>query len=282
MRLLPGRLRIFGSALWVFGFLHSVSPAWARLDVSFLAVGQGDSEFLVLPDGQTVLIDGGPSSSSLVSFLTSSGITAIDHVVLSHPHADHYRGLNWVFDNLTVRNFYDNRAAPAVAGEFREAEIQLFRAKVAAKQGCEIHYPVIGSELDWGAGVRVTVLNGCNEPASAMRVTNPNDCSLVLRVEHESRAVMFQGDAEKATISRMISRFGDALQSDVLKVGHHGSANATTAAWLQRVMPSEAFIEVGKNSYGHPTPTALDLLAASGATVWRTDLNGTGHIRLGN
>jgi len=80
------------------------------LNAYFVNVGQGDAEYIELPNGHNVLIDGGPNPTApLAEFLTQHGITKIDHVVLTHPHSDHYTGLVYVFDNFQVANFYDTR-----------------------------------------------------------------------------------------------------------------------------------------------------------------------------
>ena len=90
--------------------------SWRRdLKAYFISVGQGDSEYIELPNGKNVLIDGGPRDSSgadepsIAQFLTRRGITKIDYVVLTHPHSDHYNGLRYVFDHMRVKHFYDTR-----------------------------------------------------------------------------------------------------------------------------------------------------------------------------
>ena len=77
----------------------------------FISVGQGDSEYIELPNGKNVLIDGGPNSAGVSAFLKSKNVSTIDYLVLTHPHADHFSGLAYVFDNLQVNNFYDTMLA---------------------------------------------------------------------------------------------------------------------------------------------------------------------------
>jgi PPOX class probable F420-dependent enzyme len=89
-------------------------------------------------------------------------------------------------------------------------------------------------------------------------------------------SVLLTGDATAASESSMLADPSLVLDADVLKVGHHGSSASTTDAFLDTVTPSDAVISVGANNpYGHPTQATLDRLAAHGATVYRTDLNGT-------
>jgi len=79
-----------------------------------------------------------------------------------------------------------------------------------------------------------------------------------------------------------VSEYGNELQADILKVGHHGSAHSSSAPFLEKVQPKTAYIEVGQNSYGHPTQSALSRLQDAGAKVYRTDQDGTQEIALGN
>jgi len=73
----------------------------------------------------------------------------------------------------------------------------------------------------------------------------------------------------------MVAAFGPELRSDVLKVGHHGSAHSSSALFLEAVQPRRAYIEVGHNNYGHPTQNALSRLLKAGAKIFRTDLDGS-------
>lgn len=238
--------------------------------VYFVSVGQGDSIYLELPGGQNALIDGGPSGSAsgpLAKFLGAKGVTHIDHVVLTHPHSDHYNGLDYVFSNISVGTFYDTRMdnTGATADE-------AIRAKAAAHNIPAV-YPAEGDTLPWG-GATVKVLHSCDKPVQGSG-QDINDCSIVLRASYQNMSFMLTGDAGTATEAVMVAHFGAALKSDVLKVGHHGSRYSTSDAFLRAVAPSTAFIEVGKNNYGHPTKTTLDRLVAFGAKIFRTDIDGT-------
>jgi beta-lactamase superfamily II metal-dependent hydrolase len=243
-------------------------------NVFFINVGQGDSQYLELPNGQNVLIDGGPSKARIQAFLQSKGVTRIDHVVLTHPHADHYKGLNYVFDALQVSNFYDTKIDNSGA----QGDDDL-RAKAAAEPGCALHYPRPGDTLDWGEGVSAKVLNSCPDPvASGSGLdggTEINNCSIAIRVSAEGRSVLFAGDAQSQAESAMVSRFGDELKSDILKVPHHGSAESSSQAFLGAVKPARAVLSVGKNGYGLPTDAALSRYRDSGITLLRTDVDGT-------
>lgn len=259
----------------------SVKGTDGALKVFFVDVGQGDAEYIELPNGQTVLIDGGPANKEggpadtshpvndppLAHFLLQKGIKKIDHVVLTHPHADHYVGLKYVFSRLPVGNFYDTRKDNPGVGEVR--------ALAAKVPGIKTWYPAPGDYLDWGPGVQAKVFNSCPDAAASVPVS-PNNCSIVVKLTYQNASFLFTGDMEAAAEAQVLPKYGAELKADVLKVGHHGSRGASSEPFLRAVSPSLAYIEVGiNNSYGHPRPEALARLQAVGARIYRTDLEGT-------
>jgi len=103
-----------------------------------------------------------------------------------------------------------------------------------------------------------------------------NEDSVVVKVTCGTVDVLLTGDATSDSEASMISDALTQLDSEVLKVGHHGSSTSTSAPFLAAVMPEDAVISVGAgNTYGHPAEATLDRLAAAGANVYRTDLDGT-------
>ena len=240
-------------------------------NVYFLSVGQGDSIYMELPGGQNALIDGGPSDSAsgaLAAFLSVKNITKIDHVVLTHPHADHYKGLLYVFSAITVGNFYDTRMEnDSASGD------NTLRAMVLARE-VPTFYPSPGDQLAWG-GAAVKVFNSCPEPVHSSKGDVVNNCSIVLKLAYQNSSILFTGDMQDEVEAVLVARFGAELKADVLKVGHHGSQYSTSGPFLKAVSPERAYIEVGRNNYGHPTQPALSRLLAAGARIFRTDLDGT-------
>jgi competence protein ComEC len=243
------------------------------LNVYFLSVGQGDAVYLELPGGRNALIDGGPSrtaSSPLAKFLAEKKVAAIDHVVLTHPHSDHYNGLQYVFSALPVHNFYDTRVDnKGATGD------DTVRAK-AAELGINTVYPSPGDNLDWSApGVEIKVFNACDKAFASSTSETLNNCSIMFKLTYRGSSILFTGDTEGETEQLLAGKYGEELKADVLKVGHHGSKYSSSDLFLGAVKPAKAYIEVGKNNYGHPTQEALGRLLNSGANVFRTDLDGT-------
>ncbi len=257
---------------------YTVYSAGPGLNVYFLNVGQGDAIYLELPGGKNALIDGGPSRAAtggLAGFLAEKKVSHIDNVVLTHPHSDHYNGLQYVFSNLTVGSFYDTRLDNTGAqGD------ETIRTQIAAL-GVNTVYPAAGDNLNWSApGVDIKVFNSCDKPIASKKSDTINNCSIVLRLSYGGSSVLFTGDLQNDAELLLAEKYGSALKSDVLKVGHHGSKYSSTTAFLAAVKPARAYIEVGKNNYGHPTQDALGRLLAAGAKIFRTDLDGTLQVSM--
>ena len=242
------------------------------LNAYFINVGQGDSEYIELPNGKNVLIDGGPNPTTpLEQFLSQHHVAKIDYVVLTHPHLDHYSGLEYVFSHLQVSNFYDTREDNTGA-----ATIKSLRAKINA-MGVNVLYPAAGDTLNWDPGeVQVKVLNGCPTPGATNSGPVLNDCSIVIKVTYRNTSILYTGDMQADVEATLVSTYGSQLQADVLKVGHHGSKTASSVAFLNMVRPKTAYIEVGAgNTFGFPAQITLSNLQALGTAVYRTDLSGT-------
>lgn len=255
--------------------LLASSNLWAQLNVYFVNVGQGDATYIELPSGGNVLIDGGPDSKPIYEFLKAKGVNKIDHVLLTHPHSDHYTGLQKVFAAFDVKNFYDSKLDNLSAtGD------NTLRELAASEPGCLTHYPESGSMLNWDRNVIVKVLNSCPEPVQSKDEHVINNCSIVLRLYYNGNGLLFMGDAEASIENALTRIFKSGLNSSVLKVSHHGSRYSSDKHFLERVQPKNAFISAGlNNSYGHPHKEVLDRLQAVGANIFLTT-NGTQFVTI--
>lgn len=240
------------------------------LTVHFLDVGQGDAALLRTPAGRWILIDGGPRTPQgdagrrvVVPFLRRQGASRVSLVVASHAHADHVGGLPAVLDAFAVDAVFDpgEPLGEPPYLDFLAATEAAGARWVAARAGDRL-------ELD---GVRLTVLSP--DSAWAAVTTDPNEESLVVLVEYGTERLLFTGDAGLPVEARLAGRIGRVA---LLKVGHHGSAGATSERWLAELSPGEAVISVGaRNRYGHPARVVLARLAEHGIRVHRTDREGT-------
>jgi Predicted hydrolase (metallo-beta-lactamase superfamily) len=235
------------------------------LKVHFINVGQGDSILIQTPEGNTMLIDGGPKSSesSLVSYLQGQGVSKINLIVSTHPHEDHIGGLVSVINNFEVGNIIDSGVAQTT---------QTYKNYLSAIQSKNINFInwSVGQKFDFGKDVSFIILGPITKSSSDL-----NNSSIVIKLTYKNTTFLFAGDAQSTEEGNIISN-GANLDSDVLKVGHHGSESSSSIKFLNAVSPAIAVISCGKgNSYGHPHDITLKKLAAIGATTYRTDLTGT-------
>lgn len=240
--------------------------ASAELEAHFLNVGQGDCA-VVTCDGTAMVIDGGPKESAgmVYNYIRETlGIRHLDFVVSTHPHTDHAYGLSAVLNAAPA----DLLLTPVTEWDSKPFEYVM---RYAARQGTPVAVPAEGDVFALGSA-RVTVLH-CRPDFSESE--RENDMSIVLRIDYGQTAFLFTGDAEDWSEYMMLDA-GVNLKADVLKVSHHGSCKANTAAFLAAVQPAYAVISAGRgNDFGHPHGSVLRRLAASGARVLRTDQLGT-------
>lgn len=236
-----------------------------KLHAWFLDVGQGDSALLVTPSGRQILIDGGPDLSALeaigkrMSFFDRS----IDLLVLSHPNLDHLASFPEVLRRYRIGAVLMTRS-PYELARYKEflTELELRRIPVLLADPAR--------DLDLGDGVLLDVVWPDASSLAAHPVRDANNASIVLRVLHRDRAILFTGDMEEEE-ERTVLASGADLDADVLKVAHHGSKSSTSTGFLLAVTPNLAIISVGDgNRYGHPHPAILERLRHFGVTVKTT------------
>jgi competence protein ComEC len=238
-----------------------------NLVVSVIDVGQGDA-ILIRTPGQVTLIDSGdvPARDKLVAYIRKQGITAIDTLVITHPHADHLGGAVTILDNFTVRRIYDSGQVTTSA---------LYRQYLAAAKKKNIPFALLagGQEVDIGGGT-LKILNPPTTPFGGEAGVNNN--SIVARLVYGNFAMLLAGDAEQDAEAAMVKKYGANLKSQVLKSGHHGSRTSSSPAFLKAVAPEAAIISVGAgNEYHHPHPSVLKRYGDNKYKIYRTDIDGT-------
>ena len=240
----------------------------AVLQVSILDVGQGDAILIESPTGTQVLIDGGRDRSVLRRLGREMPLfdRTIDLVIATHPDADHIGGLPGVFDRYRVSYFMDG----TVEGDTSQSAALAYA--VEEEDGMALVEAVRGTRLDLGGGAYLDILY----PDRDAPGLETNTGSVIARLTYGETSFMLTGDAPSGVEDWLVALDGEALESTVLKAGHHGSKTSTSDAWLAAVDPTYVAISAGKdNSYGHPAPEVLERIRISGARTVSTIEDGT-------
>lgn len=235
--------------------------------VVFLNVGQGDA--ILIQQGRTqILVDSGKDGRQLLSELgryVPFWDRHIDIIIPTHPDTDHIGGFPALVKNYSVGNILwtgtesDTETFALFQKTFSEALPPERWTKIAK-----------GSELSLPLGGKISVLYPINSFSGRAEDEDTNATSVVLHFVYGQSSFLLTGDL--ANEERFIEPIPDVT---VLKAAHHGSKFSTGNAFLQEVKPEEVVISVGKNNYGHPTKEVLERVFNAGATVLRTDQEGS-------
>jgi len=237
-----------------------------NLAVHFIDVGQGDSALIIAPE-RTVLIDGGDNGQgpNVLRYLAEQGVSEIDIMIVSHPHADHIGGLIDVVNALPVGEVIMPELSEEVTPTTRTYENFL---TALLENDLSITVAVPGQMHYLGGGARLSIL------APLREYTSVNDSGVVARLEFGETSFLFTGDIERAAENDLAIRGG--IRSNVLSVSHHGSRTSTTQIFLDAVAPNIAVISCGlDNSYGHPHRYVIQRLEEAGVHILRTDFDGS-------
>lgn len=234
----------------------------SQLDIYYINVGQADA-CLLQYEKHFMLIDAGNNKDEafMVDFLKDKGVTALDCVVGTHPHADHIGGLDAVIENFEVKKIYMPKAA-ADTKTFQDVITQI------ENKGLFVESPEAGSEILFDT-IPIQVL------APVKQYKNMNDNSIVLKLNYHNVSFLFTGDIEaQAELDILQERYD--VSATGLKVAHHGSDTSSTENFIDAVNPIYAVISVGQNNkYRHPSEIVLNRLHKRGIDVYRTDQAGT-------
>lgn len=268
MMLVWAGMALFVSSLAGALMLHASNTAAQNLEFTALDVGQGDAILLRTPSGDNILIDGGPDRSVLsrIGAHIPFWDRTLDLVILTHPHADHVAGLVDVLKRMPVQRVMGTGVVHTTP-EYAE-----FLDSVKAK-GVKLEEAQAGTVERFG-DVVLTYLAPTHSLAGE-RVDELNNTSIVVMVQYGKSRFLLTGDAQ-VPVEEELRAQGVDLTADVLKVGHHGSKDATSDAFLEAVHPRWAVISVGEgNRYGHPSARTLARLQRHGVDVLRTDESGS-------
>ncbi len=247
-------------------------PSTQKLKITMLDVGQGDAVHIKTPAGKNLLVDTGrwtPMGNSgervLLPYLEYKNIDKLDAVILSHPHADHIGGLPVLMEEVEIEKIYhsdypyDSRLYETYTSMAEELNIPLHN--VGAGEMLEVDpallFFVTGPRLDRAPD------------------RNPNNHSLTFRLQYGETSYLFTGDAEREQEAELVEMYGDFLNTDFLKVGHHGSRTSSTTEFVETVQPEISAASLAfRNRFGHPGREAVENLYLVRATNYFTSLDG--------
>lgn len=235
-----------------------------ELELIFLDVGQGDSTLIKTPDGQTVLIDGGPDNKVLQGLGKNLPFykRKIDFMILSHYHFDHITGLIEIIRRYRVKTLIYSGNAP-------DSLLILELLKVASQYKVELKTLSGQADLSLGPDCGLSLLN----PVILGIKEDPNN-SLVSRLSCANQQVLFAGD-NGTEVEKVLLESGWPLKADVFKASHHGADTSNSAEFLEKVAPYLIVISVGAdNRFGHPGSFFLERAMTLNIPVKRTDNEG--------
>lgn len=265
-RLFALTLILFVANLFVWPVIFTAGRG--VLTLAFLDIGQGDAIYIEAPNGNQVLLDAGPGRQVLRALgrVMPFYDRSLDLLIATHPDADHIGGFPAVIESFAIGAVMEPGVSSGTATD------QAFRAAVSREA-----IPTIlarrGQRVNLGRGAVLEILFPDHPPTADWET---NSTSIVARLVYGEQEFLLTGDSPIKIEKYLLALDGRRLQSDLLKVGHHGSRTSTVLEYAAAVEPRYAVISAGSNNrYGHPHQEVLDILAKVGAVILRTDKEGT-------
>lgn len=249
-----------------FGFQEPTIPE-GELCMTVLDVGNADC--ILLQSGEhSALIDAGENDDAeeILQALRLRNIKRLDYVIATHADADHIGSMDEVVRDVEIGSFL----SPSSVWENRE-DTRACRELLTALEECRVETATAKYGTACAIGeATLTVISGWH----GREYEDDNDSSVICRVTFGEHIFLLMADVS-AAVERQLVKDGIAVDADVIKVSHHGSASSSDPTFIEEVSPEYAVITCGAgNSYGHPHERTLDTLEECGATVYRSDVNG--------
>jgi competence protein ComEC len=261
-----------------------------QLHIGTIDVGQGDATLIVSPDGKSLLVDVNQSNAAKIASYIQSvlGTKTVDYILLTHYHADHMGDyVNLLKNNgVTVRTATYDRGGSRT--EYNSTLYQTYYDYVTNTAN-NAHRTTIkeGSTINMGSSMSIKIVSAgdvATGTASGIKVTDENDNSIALKVKYNQLDYFVAGDLSGVSngtytdIETTVAPKVGALE--VYRVDHHGASYSSNQYFVDTMKPLQSIISVGQNSYGHPTATVVNRVAAYGK-VFQTE-TGTGAVKDGN
>ena len=267
---------IITGCILLISFISSLPDG--KLHIVACNVGQGDAVYIRFPDGRDMLVDGGPNDLVLQCLGRHMPFwdRQISMVVNTHPQNDHLKGLISVLNRYKVEYVVRSRvfSASDVYAQFTDAIKTHQVPERFVTRGERISIGPASLSVIWPSETQIARMQPATGVLGVSTDANLNDGSLVFLLRYGSFDALFPGDADAHVEGQYT---GDTLadgQVELLKVPHHGSRSGMTQSFVDWVKPAISVISVGKNSYGHPSAEAIDMLQRVGSAILRTDEEG--------
>ncbi|MBN1962096.1 MAG: DNA internalization-related competence protein ComEC/Rec2 [Deltaproteobacteria bacterium] len=249
-----------------------------KLVVQQLYVGQGDAALIQLPDREVILIDAGgslnakgfdPGQQTVAPMMRRLGIRTIDLAMVSHPHPDHLEGFAYIAKHFKIKELWwsgNGADLPTMKllikavkenGGIIKLSAQLAKIQKRGNTTIELYHPGHNNDED----------KSLFDPT-----LNDNENSIVLRLQYKKYSILFTGDIEANTESKLSERVPVV---DVIKVPHHGSNTSSTRKFITALKPKVAIISVGANNrFNFPRAEVIERYQTYNAEIFRTDQDG--------
>ena len=257
---------ISASITWLLPYI-SIPVTSEFLSVTFLDIGQGDAILVETPDGVQLVIDGGPDGTVLRRLTEELPWfdRTINIIMGTHPDKDHIGGLVDVLSRFKVGQIIttENTGETMVASTFQNALVS---------EGVPVVMARAGQVYQIGASTTLTIFS----PASNPVMLESNTASIVAKLSYGEIDFMLTGDAPSSIEAYLVKTYGSQMQSEVLKLGHHGSKTSSSDIFLDTVKPFHAVVSTSKdNTYGHPAPNVVEAVESRGITLTNTAVAGS-------
>ena len=256
--------------IWIFAVsLFSFSIYTTFIDrgyaeVCFIDVGQGDSCFIKTDNLSSILIDGGDKgcgTRTLIPFFKLKSVMSLDAVFISHLHSDHMKGIEEIInDGFKIKHIY-------VSNQIKKSVNYSDFENLANNNNIPYTFMNDGDKVMID-DILFTAVNPAEE------YSDENESSLVLRLDYGTNSILFTGDIP-SSIEKDITSDPD-VDTDILKVPHHGSSGSSSIDFINSVSPELSVISVGENNkYHHPSEKTVLKYNSLDIPIVRTDYDGT-------
>ncbi|MCB9798975.1 MBL fold metallo-hydrolase [Candidatus Nomurabacteria bacterium] len=263
-------LASLGIALIWYGNKNTYENDEQKVRIAFLDIGQGDATLIDFPDGSQMLIDCSKDARVLEALSRNMHFwdRHINTLVITHPDFDHYGGCEDVIERFEVDKII-------YTGYPKDNQTWNSLVETATAKG--LWYTPMREYIEQSHLQSQVIFLYPNDSVDIFdtKAIDSNESSIVTKISIGSSDALLMGDAEIEVEELLMHEYGDQIDIEVLKVGHHGSAGGTGEAFLDAVTPQYAVISAGAgNSYGHPSARVLKKLERAHSQVLRTDLLG--------